>query len=46
MECKNKRYMPDPFIAFRAVNCSAETGEMETGRATIPTLSLYKGWDR
>lgn len=46
MECKNKRYMPDPFIAFGAVNYIAETGEMETGRATIPTSSLRKGLDR
>lgn len=36
MKCKNKRYMPDPFITFQAVNYVVETGEMETGRVTIP----------
>lgn len=25
MECKNKRYVADPFIAFQAVNYPAET---------------------
>lgn len=25
MECKNKRYVVDPFIAFEAVNYPAET---------------------
>lgn len=27
MECKNKRYVADPFIAFRAVNYPGGAGE-------------------
>ena len=29
MECKNKRYVADPFIAFEAVNYPAETSRRE-----------------